>query len=222
MMTRTSLFAVLTLSAVASAQPLRNRAEKARDRQDLRQDRRQTADDTMDAARAAQLLRDFDAAAAASDAPRLGAIDRQFNGYISSELRESRVESAQKNQEVREDNRELRGDRREVRRDVAQGKPLAAADDVHDTRRDQVNRADDVRDAANERLSRERLQAIQAQLATTAGRFDAGALAQRRQLYAELVGQARAEVAGDARETAEDHREQREDRRERREDRRQR
>lgn len=221
MMRRTLVVAVAVLSSFALAQPMRNRVEKAKDKQDLRQDNRQMADDRMDAARAAQLLRDYDAAAAANDVARLGALDQQLNTHLNREIAESHLEQSQKNQEVREDKRELAGDRKELRRDVVQGKPVQAADDVHDKNRDRANLADDKGDAVRERLSRERLAAIQAQLNGLAGRFDGPSVATKRSLYAEVLHAARAEVKGDVVEKKEDKRELREDRRERREDRRQ-
>jgi hypothetical protein len=93
---------------------------------------------------------------------------------------------------------------------------------VHDKHRDRANLADARADAARERLSRERLVAIQTQLGGLAGRFDPPSVSQKRQLYAEVVGQAVGEIQRDKAERREDHRELREDRRETREDRRQR
>lgn len=216
------MLAVVVLGATfAQAQAPRNRVERARDRQDLRQDRRQLADDRGDALRAGTLLADYDRAAAAGDAARLGALDAAFNQHLQREISESQVESAQKRQEVREDKREVRGDRRELRQDVALGRrPGVVADDARDLGRDKANLADDRRDAAVERLSRERLMTIQGQLGGLAGRFDAPSVQQKRALYAEVLGMARAEIAGDKQERREDHRELREDRRETREDRR--
>jgi hypothetical protein len=214
-MTNRILVALFVVSSsMACAQPLRNRVERARDRQDLRQDNRQLANDRLDAARAAELLRQYDAAMAAGDVARLGGLDLQFNGYVAQELNESRVESAQARQELREDKRELGSDRRELRR------PGNGVDDVRDRNRDRVNLADDRRDATREFLSRERLQVIQGQLGALAGRFDVPAVQQKRALYAEVVGAAMQELNTDTAERREDRRELREDRKETREDRR--
>jgi hypothetical protein len=222
-MKRLLIVAVMAVSSLSLAQAPRNRIERANDRQDLRQDNRQLADDRMDAARAAQLLTDYDAAAARNDAARLGQLDVAFTRHLERELAESRVESAQARQEVREDKRELRGDRRELNRDFAQGRgPGVKADDARDLARDRADLADDRRDAAKERVSRERLLAVQAQLAGLTGRFDAGSVSQKRALYAEVLAVAVNEVHRDKVERREDRRELREDRRETREDRRQR
>lgn len=99
-------------------------------------------------------------------------------------------------------------------------RPGVVADDVHDKHRDRANLADDRADAARERLSRERLVAIQTQLGGLAGRFDPPSVSQKRQLIAEVVGQAVGELQRDKSERREDRRELREDRRETREDRR--
>jgi hypothetical protein len=222
-MTRHLILGALVFSSLTLAQPRPNRIEKAKDKQDLRQDRRQLTNDRMDAARAAQMLRDYDAAVVGNDAVKLGAIDVAFNAHLAGEIAESQVESAQARQEVREDKREVGGDSREIRRDVVIGKGVAVTeDDARDRKRDKANLADDRKDAARERLSRERLLAIQAQLGGLAGRFDPPSVAQKRQLYAEVVANAVSEIHRDKQETREDKRELREDKRERREDRRQR
>lgn len=220
-MMRHLMMATMILGSVASAQALRNKVEKAKDRQDLRQDRRQLADDRLDAARAARLLADYDAAAANNNALALGTLDLAFNRHLKKEIAESQIESIQKRQEVREDKRELRSDKRELRQDVALGRrPGVVVDDVKDKAKDRSDLADDRADAARERLSRERLLAIEAQLAGLTGRFDAASVSQKRALYAEVLWVARAEIAGDKAERREDLRELKEDRKETREDRR--
>ena len=220
-MTRYLLTAALLLGSVASAQAFKNRQERRNDRQDLRQDRRQLTDDRLDAARALQLLKDYDAAAAVNDVPRLGQLDVAFNQYLSREVAESRVESAQARQELREDKRELATDRRELRQDLALGRrPGVVIDDAADKRRDQVNLADDRADARAEGWSRARLIDVQNQLAPLAGRFDAAAITQKRSLYAQVLGNAFNELSRDKQERTEDRKEFREDRRETREDRR--
>ena len=220
-MTRYLMMAALLSGSFACAQSLQNKNERARDRQDLRQDRRQLTDDRFDAARAAALLRDYDAAAAMNDVTRLGGLDTAFNQHLARELAESKVESAQARQEIREDKRELRSDKRELRRDLALNRrPGVVMDDARNQNRDQRNLADDRADAMKERLSRTRLIDIQGQLGGLAGRFDGAAIAQKRGLYAEVLSAAFNEVARDQQERSEDRRELREDRGERREDRR--
>jgi hypothetical protein len=156
-----------------------------------------------------------------NDVPRLGQLDVAFNQHLNREIAESKVESAQANQEIREDKRELRGDRREVRQDVALARrPGVTLDDVGDKRRDQVNLADDRADARNERLSRAQLVGIQNQLTPLAGRFDPPAVSQKRALYAQVLSSSFTELSRDQQERTEDRRELREDRRETREDRR--
>lgn len=219
---RLVLIAVVAVAHAALAQPLKNAMERAKDRQDLRQDHRQMADDQWDLAKSQKLLADYDQAAAKGNAARLAELDALALKRVDVEIAESHVESAQARQEVREDNREVRGDKKELAKDVVKGKgPLVKADDVHDLHRDKVNRADDAADAAKERLSRERLQAIRAQLVGLSGKFDAPSVTTKRALYAEVVGIAGNEVVRDAKEKVEDKRELREDRRETREDRRQ-
>ena len=218
-MIRHLVMAALFVSTIACAQSSRNRIERSRDRQELRQDKRQLKDDRRDAARTLGMLSDYDAAAAANDVPRLGALDVAFNEQLNQELAESSRQSAQARQEVRGDRRELGGDRREVRQNVGR-RPGARRDDVRDQRDDRRDLADDRRDATQERLSQARLLEIQAQLAAFAGRFDPPSISQKRALYGEVLGLAFNELKRDKQERREDKRELREDRRETREDRR--
>lgn len=174
-MTRQFLLAVFVVSSLSLAQGVQ-----------------QYADDRFDAARAARLLADYDAAMARADVARLAVLDQSFDRHLARELAESRAESAQDRREVRQSRRELRDDR---------------------TLRDQANLADDRRDTANERLTRERLLAIQSQLAALAGRFDPPTVNTRRALYGEVLWFAQRENVQNVQEKKEDRRERREDRR---------
>lgn len=202
-MVRPLVIAALFVSTMACAQSSRNRIERTRDRQEARQDKRQLKDDRRDAARTLGLLSDYDAAAAANDVPRLGALDVSFNDLLKQELAESRVESAQARGEVRADRRELRGDTREIRQDVGQS---AVRDDARARRDDRRDLADDRRDAAKERISAARLLELQAQLAPLAFRFDPPSITQKRALYGEVLGLAFSEIRRDKQERREDRR----------------
>lgn len=174
-MTRQFLLAVFVVSSLSFAQGVR-----------------QYADDRFDAARAGQLLTDYDAAMSRSDVARIASLDQAFDRYLTREISESRVESAQDRREVGQSKRELRDDR---------------------TVRDQVNLADDRRDRANERVTRERLITIQTQLKSLAGRFDVPSVTTKRSLYGEVLWFAQRENAQNVQEKKEDRRERREDRR---------
>jgi len=223
-MTKTSiLFAVLMCSCAAHAQVPRDRAEKAVDRQALRQDARQTRDDWRDAARLEGLIARFDAARARGDLAALGAIDAELQRLLAGELAESRAEYAQDRAEIRQDRRELGSDRRELRRDVATGRgPGVKADDVRDRNDDRRDLRDDRRDSRAEALHGGRVLQIDAELRGLTGRADGPSLDRKRALMGELVALARQEIRQDSRESGEDRRELREDRRETREDKRQR
>ena len=190
-MVRPLVIAALFVSTMACAQSSRNRLERTRDRHESRQDKRQLKDDRRDAARTLGLLSDYDAAAAVSDVPRLGALDASFNDLLNQELAESRVESAQAGREVRADRRELRGD---------------TSDDARDRRDDRSDLAEDRRGAAKERISAGRLLELQAQLAPLAFRFDPPSIAQKRALYGEVLGLAFSELRRDKQERREDRR----------------
>ena len=185
-MTRHLVLAVFVVSSLSFAQGVRNT------RQDLRQDNRQLANDRFDAARAGQLLADYDAAMSRGDVARLASLDQAFDRHLAKEISESRVESAQDRQEVRQAKREARTD---------------------GTVRDQVNLADDRRDRANERVTRERLITIQSQLTSLAGRFDPPSVNAKRALYGEVLWFAQRENVQNVQEKKEDRRELREDRR---------
>ncbi len=220
-MRTTALFAVL-FAVSAQAQVLRDRIEKAQDRKALRQDARERVDDRRDVAAAQALLADFDAARARNDAAALAAIDGRVSAALEREQREGRWELAKDRQEVRQDRRELATDRRELRKDVVQGKPLQAADDLRDKRDDRRDLADDKRDARVEGRQGLRIAAMRTEWAALAGKMDAASLDVKRALIAEYIGFSRGELVQDRKETREDRRELREDRRELREDVRQR
>lgn len=217
------IFGVLVVGAacVAWAQPVRNRVERANDRQDLRQDRRQLADDAKDLGDVAAYLAAFDLAVSKNDAVGIKAADAQFQAYLTREAVEANREVAQAQQEVREDRREVRSDRRELGQDLAlRRRPGVVGDDARDLGRDKANLADDKGDAARERAARNRLFVIRAELGPLQGLVDAGANAKKRALYAEVVGLAKSDLRRTKVEQREDRRELREDRRETREDRR--
>ncbi len=214
-------FLVVGLSACATAQPVRNRVERANDRQDLRQDKRQLANDAKDLGDVNVLLSQYDLALSKNDAMGIKAVDAQFQSYLAKEAVEANREVAQAQQEVREDKREVRGDRRELGGDLARGKrPGVVADDARDLARDKANTVDDRSDAARERNARNRLFLIRGELAPLQGLVDPGATARKRALYAEVVNLAKSDLARTKVEQGEDRRELREDRRETREDKR--
>ena len=214
-------FLVVGLSACATAQPVRNRVERANDRQDLRQDKRQLANDAKDLGDVNVLLSQYDLALSKNDAIGIKAVDAQFQSYLAKEAVEANREVAQAQQEVREDKREVRGDRRELGGDLARGKrPGVVADDARDLARDKANTADDRSDAARERNARNRLFLIRGELAPLQGLVDPGATARKRALYAEVVNLAKSDLVRTKVEQGEDRRELREDRRETREDKR--
>lgn len=217
-----ALVVSLFLSGCAAhGQAARNRAERAQDHRELRQDSHERVDDWRDVAALETVLADFDRARAPVNASALATVDARLRHMLRAELAEGSGELARDRAEVRRDTREIRSDRREVRRDVADGRPGAYADDKHDLRDDRRDRRDDVRDAnAEARSQAERLR-IARELTTLEGRHGVTDLERKRVLIVELIQLARQEVRQDARETREDRRELREDRRETREDRRQ-
>lgn len=216
-----ALTGCVTSRAVYGEGEVRNRVERAQDRKELRQDARQRLDDRMDVAKLEKALADFDQARAANQAAAMAGVDSHVMTLARQERAESGVEVAQKAAEVRRDGAEVRSDRREVVRDVRTGHTGGQlADDARDLRDDRRDRRDDRRDLGHELGAAGRRGDIAVEYKTLSGRMDAPSLDRRRALLVELIGIARAELAGDRQETREDRRERREDRRETREDRR--
>ncbi len=212
---------VFAFSNVAMGQPARNAVERSQDRQDLRQDNRQLADDQGDLARLTLLLQRYDHARAVHNLAELDRVELELRDYLATELREDRRETAQDRQELAESRSEVRSDRRENSRNRATGsRPGQRAKDRHDTRDDRRDRADDRRDLQQEQAQHRRKQTIANELATLYHRHDPSAIARKRALIVELWQLAQVEVQQTAAETREDQRELREDRRETREDRR--
>ncbi|MBK7859524.1 MAG: hypothetical protein IPJ65_13055 [Archangiaceae bacterium] len=223
-MTKTSiLLGVLMFTSLAQAQGVRDRVEKAGDRQALRQDAREKRDDLRDGARLESLLARFDAARAHNDVTALLGVDAELRRLIAGELAESRAEYGKDRAEVRQDQRELGSDRRELARDQVTGRgPAVKVDDRHDRNDDRRDLAGDRRDARDEVRHAVRVAEIDAEYARLQGRADRGSLDRKRSLLTELLALSRHELRQDSREAAEDRRELREDRRETREDVRQR
>ena len=196
----------------------RDRMEKAQDRQEVRQDARQTVDDRLDVAKLEATLGELDRARATRRPAEVAAVDRRVMELMRAEAFESRMEMAQKANEVRKDNGEVRTDRREVRQDVAAGMPGKTVNDTRDMRDDRRDKRDDQRDLAKEQMQDARRRAITQEYRGLVNRVDQPSLDRKRALLVELIGLAKNEVRQDRQETREDHKELREDRRETRED----
>ncbi len=190
-MRRTMVAVMMLCSGIAVAQPARQRAERAQDQREIRQDHYETRDDMIDAARLNAAIVGFDRARAMRDYRTLSAIDREVSTLIAIEQQESA--------------NELRRDDAEVRRGYRDRDRT-----VRDDRRD---RRDDLRDRNLEARSMSRRSAISAEWNALIGWQDRVSLGRKRALLSELSKMARAELRQDARETREDRRELREDRR---------
>lgn len=208
----------LLATGAASAQVVRDQAERAADRGEIRADARQRRDDLRDLARLQSLAARFDAARAAGDGDALRAVLVDLRGAVAGELAEGRVESAQARVEARRGAREARASRREAVRASVAERPAAEGDDRRDLRDDRRDRRDDARDAAVQARTQARRREIAAEMRVVLGSLDPAGLGRTRVLLDELIVLARAEAARDGREIREDRRELREDRRETRED----
>lgn len=208
--------AIASSPAVADDDKRTNARERAADHQDLRQDRRQAADDLRDAARLQVLV---DRHHAATTAPALIALHQEVDRLLAAETGEAVRETAQANREVRQDRREVRSDRKEIRENRVEGATAGERrDDQRDRRDDRRDLRDDRLDAAGEAARREQFTALHARWGTL---DPAGDVQARLAVLAELQRLARGELTADQAERGEDRRELREDRRETREDRRQ-
>ncbi|RKG98585.1 hypothetical protein [Corallococcus carmarthensis] len=183
----------LSLPALAHAGGPRgnNHGEQTRDRQELRQDARETRDDHHDLRQLESLLSRYDSARGRSARRDLLQVEDELRGYVASELSESRRELSQ-------DKKEARTSAREVHHDGNR----------YDDRKDH---RDDVRDARQESRALQQTRSISQELNGLYGRMDSGSLSRKRMLIADLVQLARAEQSQNRQETREDHREARED-----------
>ncbi len=207
----------------AAAQAVRNQAERVQDRQQLRQDKQATLDDTGDLALLERLLNRFDTASEKQDQAALKTIDATLLAALEQELHESQHEVQLAEKEVRQGKREIRSDRREQRKNRKKGASRRVkADDRRDLRDDKRDLRDDERDLDREQARRETVQEIERSYSKLLGKYDAKSLQKKRALIVRLLGDARSEIIENVAETKEDRAELREDRREAREDRRQR
>jgi hypothetical protein len=180
----TLIAAGLLVSAVSSAQTLREREERLQDHRVLRQDRREALDDRKDLDQVQKVLADFDDARARRDWSRLDAIDARVKVLLTAELEEGRAKTARDRAELARDGAESRTDRR---------------DDQEDLHRD-VKTQDWRR-------------ALAVKWKALVGKSDPASLDRKRALLVEFDGLARSELARDRQERREDLHQAHEDRR---------
>ncbi len=182
----------LSLPALAHAGgPRGNHAEQVHDRQELRQDARETRDDHQDLRQVESLLARYDSARGRGARRDILQVEQELRGYVNAELNESHRELAQDKQEARSSAREVRHDG-------------YRSDDRKDHR-------DDVRDVRQESRALQQTRSIAQELNGLYGRLDSGSITRKRMLIADLVQLARAETAQNRQEMREDRREARED-----------
>jgi len=190
-----------------------NPVERAGDRQELREDRRETGADRWDKARLEALHAQYVAARAARNLALVGQLDRRVLAELQHEIGESKVETAEKAAEVRESGRERAGERREVVKDVVRGRPVKAARDARDLADDRRDVRDDRRDLAAEAAALARKRDIRDAYLARMGQLDPASLAAKEALIQRAIGEAAVEVRADVKEKVEDRKELREDRR---------
>lgn len=201
----------MTGSAALAAPP--DPVERANDRQALREDTRESIADRWDKARLEGLLADYVKARKTRNGAALTELDQRFMTEIRVEVRESKIETAEKAQELNQSERERNGERREVVKDVVTGHPVHAARDAHDLRDDRRDVRDDRRDLAAEAASLKRKQDIREAYAARLGQLDAKSVLAKEGLIKRAIAEAALEVRADVKEKHEDRRELREDRR---------
>jgi hypothetical protein len=202
------LFGTSTAAMAAPPTP----RERVENRRDLREDRRETVNDRWDAARLEAILVEYRAAAKAKRKNVIKALDARFGAELALELRESRVEVAEKVEERNDSRRERNEERREVVVDVVKGHPVKTLRDAKDLADDQRDLRDDRRDTAAEVAALAAKRDLRDRFAPLSGKVDAGAIDRKIGIIEQAVVLAKKEVAGDVRERHEDRREIREDR----------
>ena len=206
--------ATVMTSGLAMAGPP-NPIERAEDRKELREDVRETVGDRWDKARLEALLADYVKARKAKNVGAIKDLDARFMIEIRSEVRETKVETAEKAVELQDSKGERNGERKEVVKDVVLGHPVKAARDAHDLRDDRRDVRDDRRDLAAESASLTRKRQIRDDYVTHLDKFGPANLKAKEALIRKAIGEAKLEVRADVKEKVEDKRELREDRRDR-------
>jgi uncharacterized protein YjbJ (UPF0337 family) len=186
--------------------------EKIDNRQDLREDRRETRNDRWDALRLEKLLADYKKASKLKQTKRMKALDDRFMAELALELVESNVELAEKREEVRESKDERNEERREMVKDVVKGRPVAAAHDAAELRDDRRDLRDDRKDRATERVNLELKRNLRDRYQALLGKTDKDSVGQKIGLIEEALTTAKGELVGDIQERAEDRKEIIEDR----------
>jgi len=111
------LFALLFSSTALAGDQLRNLGEKAKDRQDIRQDNRQLKDNAVSVDRLDNLIDKWnDARLRNPNSPEVSRLGQELAEVMQHDLAISARQVANANKEVREANREVRSDRRKKKR----------------------------------------------------------------------------------------------------------
>ncbi len=186
--------------------------EKIDNRQDLREDRRETRNDRWDAARLEKLLADYRKAAKLKQTKRFKTLDDRFMAELALELVESNHEIVEKREEVRESREERNEERHEMVKDVVNGRPVAAAHDAAELRDDRKDLRDDRRDRADERVGLELKRSMRDRYLSLLGKIDKDSVAQKLGIIEEALTEAKNELVGDVKERVEDRKEIIEDR----------
>lgn len=172
------LVAVVPAFAAAQYPPQPYPGEHAEDRREMGQDRRELRDDRRDLRWYRDLLARYDTARTRRDRFALRAVEDEVSSALARELRESRIELARSDREVRQEWRE--GDRHGMN--------------------------DDLRDRHDDRRDLRRIAAIDREFTSLRGRMDRRGLERKRTLIVELNRLAQAELREDHRERREDRR----------------
>ncbi len=196
-----ALLVALALPAGARAQyvPDDHARDLARDRRELREDRRATEDDWRDLQHMKHLLARYDEARAHRDREELARVEERVSFALAREQREAQVETSR-------DLADASRERREARQDWVEGRPGEAAHDRHEARQDR-------REAAGDVARANRISQIRREFESLRGRTERRPLDRKRALISEVVRMARAEVRRDIHEARSDGRELRRDER---------
>lgn len=213
----------LTAYTTASAQAVRNTAERASDHRQIQRDKATIQRDQQELAQFIGLRQGLGQAVQNGNVAVAKGYHRKLLIAMEREVQQGGAKIKAARGEVAASNSELASERREVRQDRAQGKPVQAMDDRRDKRDDRRDLQDDRSDLRELKARNARQQEILNvfKAVKVDSKNDAAALWAKKNLLDEFETTMRGDMGENIEELHEDRGELREDRRETREDRRQ-
>lgn len=212
-----SLLSSINHTSFATAGQGRDNIERHQNKQEKRDDIRESKDDKKDLRALKEILDRFELSRAKRNIVTLKSVDNDISVFLNKEFIENKKEILEEKHEVSKGFQEIVGDQKEHVSNIGSHKPIAKAKDIKDSKDDRKDLEDDKRDLANERREQSLVHSIKKDWDMLYGRYDEASLQRKRAIILQLIDLSIEEKQDNRQERKEDKRERFEDKKERRE-----